>query len=979
MATPREHIEQIRREKFSIGREENPLVEDLHHAVKHLSAELYTKDVHFLMELIQNVEDNDYAGKVEPSVEFVITNRDITGMGAPATLLVFNNEKGFTSKNIESVCSVGRSTKKGKSQGGDYIGEKGIGFKSVFLVSRHPYIFSNGYQIRFNEIPPPDTKIGYIVPEWVDEKPNVQDILNVYGGKSVAELPNTVIILPLRHEKVDAVEEQLANIHPEVILFLSKIKRFSVREENQKRVNSISVSKETAFRSIKNEESESFILHLSAEENDESNEECSYYMWRQRFPVKNENRVEGRDEVDNWVITLAFPRDQRVTTSRNKVSAGIYAFLPTEMVTGLPFIIQADFMLVSSRESIRWDNKWNQGILDCVPTAFCSAFTFLVKSVDSAPPSSRSSCFDKYLPIRPISYPQLESVRQAIQTRLKTEEIILCEGHNTYCTPSQARRIVPNFRKILQKSTNHLNGLCSNGVFVIHPCMVNLQSLVFLGVQYVSFEWYSLYITSDPTWVRALSEVVYVQLLCFVAQYWMESEIRVKIHPFPLLKYHNDSCPHGVDWISLTHISASDQHRIYFCQNVKDAEWLIRWNKELGGPTLHKFLPKATQMAIKNQRPGLLHWLDLYAKITDLSLSSFIQEIVEEIFVSRSKELVVRVAQFLHYSAANNYIDSTKMQTICSKLPILSESGSWVRNWQTKLFPAAIGKWAKLMGENRWAAGEAIILSADYLSPPACALQLAGGSLDDLTLFMTSGLNAKDIPHLKPPNSQVTAFPFLIGKEEAILLLSWIQHLLHTSSRSLPAEFKTRIMETKWLKTSRGYQSPNMCFLLDCEWSQAGLQSSDLSFIDCSFYGRPMDVFKVALRYIGGVVKFGEGCEVVAKHLQMHTDFQAITRLYKYLNHFDWKPKDEDSVIIWIPSHGDLGDGGEWKNPKMCIIHDDWDISNHNLHVLENIYEASLLTFFSANLEYLCVPEWRSIATCGKNGPLLMNKDYCNM
>ncbi|GLJ45860.1 hypothetical protein SUGI_0965500 [Cryptomeria japonica] len=476
MATPREHIEQIRREKFSIGREENPLVEDLHHAVKHLSAEIYTKDVHFLMELIQNAEDNDYAAEVEPSVEFVITNRDITGVGAPASLLVFNNEKGFTSKNTESVCSVGRSTKKGKRQGGDYIGEKGIGFKSLFSASGHPYIFSNGYQIRFNEIPSPVTKIGYIVPEWVDDKPSLQDILNVYGGRSVQDLPNTVIILPLRHEKVEAVKEQLANVRPEMILFLSKIKRFSIREENQKRINLISVSKETAFQSNKNEESESFILHLSAQEN----EECSYYMWRQRFPVKKENRVEGRDEVDNWVITLALPQDQRVTTTRNKINAGIYAFFPTEMVTGLPLIIQADFMLVSSRESIRWDNKWNQGILECIPAAFCSAFAFLVQSVESAPQSSRSYCYDKYLPIHPLSYPQLESVRQAIQIRLKTEKIILCEGQsNTYCTPSRARRILPAFREILQKSANHPNALCFNGVLVIHPCMDILQS--FLG------------------------------------------------------------------------------------------------------------------------------------------------------------------------------------------------------------------------------------------------------------------------------------------------------------------------------------------------------------------------------------------------------------------------------------------------------------------------------------------------------------------
>jgi len=53
METAREHIEEIRKKKFSIGGEENPLTEDLHQAVRNLSAELYAKDVHFLMELIQ--------------------------------------------------------------------------------------------------------------------------------------------------------------------------------------------------------------------------------------------------------------------------------------------------------------------------------------------------------------------------------------------------------------------------------------------------------------------------------------------------------------------------------------------------------------------------------------------------------------------------------------------------------------------------------------------------------------------------------------------------------------------------------------------------------------------------------------------------------------------------------------------------------------------------------------------------------------
>jgi hypothetical protein len=72
----------------------------------------------------QNAKDNNYLEGVDPSLEFIITSQDITATGAPATLLIFNNEKGFSSKNIDSICSVGRSTKKGNRKRG-YIGEKG--------------------------------------------------------------------------------------------------------------------------------------------------------------------------------------------------------------------------------------------------------------------------------------------------------------------------------------------------------------------------------------------------------------------------------------------------------------------------------------------------------------------------------------------------------------------------------------------------------------------------------------------------------------------------------------------------------------------------------------------------------------------------------------------------------------------------------------------------------------------------------------
>ena len=61
--------------------------------------------------------------------------------------------------------------------------------------------------------------------------------------------------------------------------------------------------------------------------------------------MKNECKVEKRKDVGKWGITLAFPCDKRLT-KEDKSSLDIYAYLPTEMVTGFLFIMEIDFILV---------------------------------------------------------------------------------------------------------------------------------------------------------------------------------------------------------------------------------------------------------------------------------------------------------------------------------------------------------------------------------------------------------------------------------------------------------------------------------------------------------------------------------------------------------------------------------------------------------------------------------------------------------
>jgi len=94
-----------------------------------LSDQLYTKSTHFLLELLQNCDDNTYASDVIPQVTFVYQSDGL--------FFLVNNEVGFQPDHIDAICRVGRSTKRASKGDDGFIGEKGIGFKSLSFYRRH--------------------------------------------------------------------------------------------------------------------------------------------------------------------------------------------------------------------------------------------------------------------------------------------------------------------------------------------------------------------------------------------------------------------------------------------------------------------------------------------------------------------------------------------------------------------------------------------------------------------------------------------------------------------------------------------------------------------------------------------------------------------------------------------------------------------------------------------------------------------------
>ena len=317
-----------------------------------LSKELYSKETHFVLELIQNADDNEYIiGEKEndlPTAVFIVESD---------RLMLLNNEKGFSEKNIVAICDVGQTTKGKHKQG--YIGQKGIGFKSIFTVTDKPEVHSAGYHICFDAKSGP---IGYILPHWLDEDqwPMVPNI-NVRGVNLQNEKWRTKIVLPLKDRteqekhKSRSLTASFRDIHPSLLLFLNRLKSLVVINEitHEKRIISRTDIAKDVIEIKNNQEIERWLVTRK----------------RLRVPESLNPDIESTE------IAIAYPLKQREDLIRSRLpKQEVFAFLPLRSF-GFNFIVQADFEIPSSRQDIYRDSHWNQFLRDEIPALFIESLS----------------------------------------------------------------------------------------------------------------------------------------------------------------------------------------------------------------------------------------------------------------------------------------------------------------------------------------------------------------------------------------------------------------------------------------------------------------------------------------------------------------------------------------------------------------------------------------------------------------------------
>jgi len=318
---------------------------------------LYSKETRFLYELIQNAEDNSYstatADGEEPFLAFKLY---------PHRIIIDSNEDGFSKSNIRAICSVGNSTKKHSA---GYIGEKGIGFKSVFKIAQKVHIQSGPFSFAFSHTREDDDDgLGMITPYYEDAE----------------ELPigvrTRMILTLLDSTKFEERASEFRDVPNTFLMFLSQLQRLSI--ELYPPDNAPTATQYSKRESKENGLYTTFLAKTTREGKEESTSEKKYYSMKSDLhdlPFDEARKDKQGNSIDRATVILAFPVDEHDEPVLEQQYT--YAFLPLRRV-GFKFLIQADFVTQANREDVV-HSKRNQAVLKGVAKAFADAVVVFCK------------------------------------------------------------------------------------------------------------------------------------------------------------------------------------------------------------------------------------------------------------------------------------------------------------------------------------------------------------------------------------------------------------------------------------------------------------------------------------------------------------------------------------------------------------------------------------------------------------------------
>lgn len=268
-------------------------------------------------------------------------------------ILLSNNEQGLRACDVSAICSLAVTTK----QLGEHIGEKGVGFKSVFAASNQPTIISHAWKFAFH-IPEPD-EMSYITPVWISDDAMLAKIRD----RIESEPLKTYLYLPLKlHPFTSEAEQFLDQVaqatDPCILINLRRLGKLEIIDE-RKRQTSFVTKKIIDIEQNQWQESTTFegftFMNLTRSlvrlESGSKQNSFRVYTANIIIPTFIEHRSTKRTTTQ---IILAFPCE-----SEYELTYNVYAGLPVCNL-GFKFLFNADFQLVTNRENVRENVLFNE-------------------------------------------------------------------------------------------------------------------------------------------------------------------------------------------------------------------------------------------------------------------------------------------------------------------------------------------------------------------------------------------------------------------------------------------------------------------------------------------------------------------------------------------------------------------------------------------------------------------------------------------
>lgn len=411
--TAKEHVQKIL----------NDNIDDYtQHETKRNLQKAFTDDERFragyhgreLFELLQNVDDAyEELCQNEPSmrgkdVKTFIECRD-------NILLISNTGTTFRKDTIERLCQGAVSDKDDK-----YIGNKGIGFRSILNWANKIQLYSGGYSIEFSEDYATEQfekiKDNDIVRAQIQTKPDLRfPILSapkwIEPEKSEYD---TVIKLFLSDKAFDKEDQsnlfnQIAEFDPKILLFLPNITEIIFSLKNEK----YSFKKQSIVNTNKVS-----ILKINSKGNVENDEKYYSFVSPDRIVNKSNNKK------TTLKMSVAIPIENKATDVK------LYTYFPIRHANS-PFnaILHASFLLSENRDSII-DEKDNIIV-------FKELLSFYVKTVTEHfnKPEFKNRCLEL---LCPKNYDEGFSFEEPFKSNEITEYYInLCRENSVFFTVNE--------------------------------------------------------------------------------------------------------------------------------------------------------------------------------------------------------------------------------------------------------------------------------------------------------------------------------------------------------------------------------------------------------------------------------------------------------------------------------------------------------------------------------------------------------------